>query len=512
MYRNIKIQLSSLFFISLLFAMLLIDAVVVSFWYHTHFEEKVYQLKSFLKLELVKEYVTKEGSLIDVNSVFNNGQYGLARVQVNIARASIENGELIISKKGANADLISIVTEALVTKKEIMRRLNGFAKSSKFSLQAVGVALVLTGKDGNDIAMGAIIDDAETLELIWNKQKIIFVYILLNAIILSTIVFFRVRRFVFDPLDRLVTIAETYQVRADSSMFSQVSEGELGQLTKAMHGMVQRIERDKDSLRDTVYSLAEANKNLQKAHKEVVMAEKMSTVGRLSAGLAHEIGNPLTIVQGYVELLGNDDFSTEEREQFSKRAQSELERIDTLIRRLLTMSRISHTQSETFDLCELVQEVIELLELSVHRKGSVIQLTSEAGPFMIKADRDMIRQVVLNLLLNSLDAIAVNDCDRKSGEINMKINEEISSKTPIVSLEIIDNGEGIPPENLDHIFEPFYTTKEPGKGTGLGLAIAERVVRSVGGSIEVKSSPGQGASFKLNFPASVEQDGNKVKS
>jgi signal transduction histidine kinase len=219
----------------------------------------------------------------------------------------------------------------------------------------------------------------------------------------------------------------------------------------------------------------------------MVRTEKLAAIGRLSAGLAHEIGNPLSIVLGYVDLLRRADLSTEEREVFSKNSQLELDRIKTLIRQLLDFSRSDNLQEHRISVNDLIKQVIGFvgMEKSFARCNIIQQL--DAGRDMVIANADSLRQVLLNCLLNAVDSLAGGE---GSGEIvvcTRNSEEELMGGSLFISLK--DNGKGIAAEHLENVFDPFFTTKEPGKGTGLGLFVCHTIIERLGGSITIGNNP-----------------------
>ena len=147
---------------------------------------------------------------------------------------------------------------------------------------------------------------------------------------------------------------------------------EFGRLNMALNNMLMRIEKDKGTLRETIDSLEEANEELRKAHQEMVRTEKLASVGRLSAGLAHEIGNPIGIIQGYIDLLRQDSLRPEERSQFSQRALAELDRINRLIRQLLNYAGTSSRAFENVEVNDdFFNTVIDLVNLQ-HKSNNVV--------------------------------------------------------------------------------------------------------------------------------------------
>ncbi|BDD86902.1 hypothetical protein DPPLL_12670 [Desulfofustis limnaeus] len=267
----------------------------------------------------------------------------------------------------------------------------------------------------------------------------------------------------------------------------------------ALNSMLLRIEMDRNELRRIVQSLAETNDELRRVQNEVVRAEKFAAVGRLSAGLAHEIGNPLGIVHGYVELLRQPDLSSDDRRQFAERALSELNRIDRLIRRLLDFTRSQPRQNEAFVLREIVREVTDMFADQVRRAGIELVVEGDCHT-MLMGDRDGLKQVLINCVLNSIDAIEMSG-KRGGGKICVQIVEKKTSDDDRwVTISVSDNGVGIDVADKSLLFEPFFTTKEPGRGTGLGLSVSHTIVEAHGGRMNIDGTVGNGATVTIELP------------
>lgn len=221
-------------------------------------------------------------------------------------------------------------------------------------------------------------------------------------------------------------------------------------------------------------------------------ADRLASIGRFAAGVAHEVGNPLT----GISLLAQNLRSEDDPEGVRERAElilAETRRIDRIIRTLLTFSHGGAAGGgcrEEVDAAALVDEALRLARL--HDRARGIELAAEVEPGLaLRCDRGQLLQVLINLLANACDA---------SPE-GARVLVRCFAAGDEVAIEVIDQGEGIAPERLDRIFEPFYTTKEPGRGTGLGLSISYGIVREHGGEIEVESVPGRGTRMRLRLPA-----------
>jgi two-component system NtrC family sensor kinase len=231
---------------------------------------------------------------------------------------------------------------------------------------------------------------------------------------------------------------------------------------------------------------------------ETMMAqsEKLAAVGQLAAGVAHEINNPLTAILANAQMLQRrlpvDDELQESVDLIARAG----ERASQVVRNLLDFARKEEYRLVLTDVNETIQRAIELVQHELSKRA--IHLIFEPDPNLprLLASRDHLSGVWLNLLLNAIDAI-----DRDG---TIRVGTRLSAEKLYVT--ITDSGSGIPPERINRIFEPFYTTKAPGRGTGLGLSVCHRVVRQHGGSIQVNSQEGVGTEFTVELPlrSSVE--------
>jgi signal transduction histidine kinase len=371
---------------------------------------------------------------------------------------------------------------------------NGFFLTKQYLLMAIPLTPGSTHHGSI-----AIIRSLENVSYSIRKaQKIFFAYLVINLLVFTTIGFTRLVQLVVKPIKRLSTLADSRTDFDDSSFFQGEGLGEFTQLSLSLNRLVTRIDGDKQELRSTVKSLKQANEELQRNRDEMIRAEKLASIGRLSAGLAHEIGNPLGIIQGYIDLLTDASLSNEDRKSFSERAIQELHRINSLIRNLLDLSRSPIASSvERIDLHPLLKDLIS--SIRVRKTKIPINYSTElnATESEITIDCDGLRQVFLNCMLNSIDAIEESDTLEK-GSISLTTENNTDNKYIIVTLT--DNGTGIHPDHQDVIFDPFFTTKEVGKGTGLGLAVVHNLIKKSGGQITISAADNKGTKVTITLP------------
>ena len=227
--------------------------------------------------------------------------------------------------------------------------------------------------------------------------------------------------------------------------------------------------------------------------KQVLRSQKMAAVGLLAAGIAHEINNPLSGVVGYSKLLLEKPLEPAIRDKVERIAQSG-ERCRKIVEGVLLFSRSQQSgERREVDLGQLVDRVVRIGEYQwkMHNVQIMREPEQLPAPLRVMADTDQIEQVLLNLLSNAVDAMP------RGGAVRISLTEE---SRDTVSFAVSDEGEGIPEEIRDSIFDPFFSTKEIGKGTGLGLSISYGIVRDHGGDILLESRPGRGTTFKVILP------------
>jgi len=361
-------------------------------------------------------------------------------------------------------------------------------------------------------AAGVVTDLSGIYQKQRRSQKMFFIFIAVNTMILTFIGVYRISKIYFEPLHRLAQKADDYREEDSSVFVVRKEDNELQQLSKALNRMLNRIAADKQKLRSTVLSLEKANLDLQRAQKEVIQAEKLASVGRLSAGIAHEIGNPIGIVIGYLELLKQADLSGEERDEYIRRTENEINRINTIIRQLLELSRPSRDGFEAVHLHKLLEDLISVVRYQPLVSNLEIELDLRAEDDRVWVDANQLRQVFLNLILNAADAVSAGE---KSDDGRLAIRSSFvrhcpddttpdSRRPPWLQVKVVDNGAGISPQHIENIFDPFFTTKEPGKGTGLGLSVCFMIIERFGGRIRAHSEPDQGTTLTVSLPLFVD--------
>jgi two-component system NtrC family sensor kinase len=237
-------------------------------------------------------------------------------------------------------------------------------------------------------------------------------------------------------------------------------------------------------------------------NRQLMETGKMASIGELSAGVAHEINNPLAIILTEKQiLLDMAEYTPALDEEFKKSMKESMDQVDTQVKRckrithnLLRFSRRTKSVIEMVDLNAFLKEVVDLMEREARSGGIrfVMDLDSNLKP--LRSDPSQLQQVFLNLINNAIDAHE----GKPYGTI--RITSKADDRQEKATLVFADTGSGIPKENVGKIFDPFFTTKSVGKGTGLGLSICYGIINKMGGKIDVQSAPGKGARFRIWIP------------
>ena len=357
--------------------------------------------------------------------------------------------------------------------------------------------LLFQGRTIGGVTLSASL--APVYQTVRKTEKVILLYIILDTIILALVGIYLLSRIVVKPIHNILNMAEGYQEGELLPLADETSRNEIAKLSRSLSNMLKRLDENKKELKDHISSLEKANKELQQAQNEIIRSEKLASVGRLAAGIAHEIGNPIGIILGYFDLIRSGEISDKEKEDFLDRIESEITRINRIIGQLLDFSRPSGGMQEETRVHDMIQTTVDMLKPQPTVEGVRIELALEAASDTIFADPDQLQQVFLNILMNAADALSEKELsEQDDSEKILTIRSQNTDGS--IELRFTDNGPGIPEEELTHILDPFYTTKEPGDGTGLGLSVSYRIIEGLGGTISAESAVGKGTTITLNLP------------
>src|ERR1043165_8921107 len=259
----------------------------------------------------------------------------------------------------------------------------------------------------------------------------------------------------------------------------------------------------RDRVREATLELQKRNQQLQETNLELWRTNRrMNELGRLAAAgqtaahFAHEVGTPLNLISGHVQLLKSDlERDPHDAESRIRTISAQIERIERIVRRMLDKTRFE-TELAPLDLNSVLRKLCDAMEPALDKRNiRLVESFADSLPLMAGSS-DRLQQLFLNLINNSLDAMP------EGGEIEMHTSSEGKpGKSQRIAVDFIDTGVGMTPEVMSHIFDPLYTTKDRGHGTGLGLVIVSQIVSEHGGRVEVESELGKGTRFRLTFAA-----------
>ncbi len=253
----------------------------------------------------------------------------------------------------------------------------------------------------------------------------------------------------------------------------------------------ERVQRRK--VEETARKLSEVYAQLQSSFEQLRRADRLSALGELSAGLAHEIRNPLGSIEGAVQILLRPSLPPETKEEFGHLAQKEVDRLKGLLTNFLDFARPQAPKRALAEPAALLESVARLVTETAKMSRVQLQIEAAANVSAVYVDVEQIKQVLLNLVINAIQAMPAG------GQVTLTAARKAES----VSLEVRDEGVGIPPEDLERVFNPFVTTRPD--GTGLGLSIAYQIVNQHGGHIAARRNPERGMTFTVTLPITSEE-------
>jgi signal transduction histidine kinase len=266
----------------------------------------------------------------------------------------------------------------------------------------------------------------------------------------------------------------------------------------------QRIEsegyrRTAEELQKAYQKLQEQTDLIIEKEEQIRRAEKLSTLGELAAGIAHEIRNPLASIKGTAEILLDEATPKPKRAEFMKLMLDEVSRLNQVVANFLELARFQRLHREQADLNDIFQRMLQIVDLQPARKK--IEVRTEFSPALprVSLDVSQMEQALLNLMLNAVGAMP------GGGAMSLSTRREAVDGEAVVVADIKDTGGGIQPDHLPHVFDPFFTTKPD--GTGLGLPIVKRILKAHGGTVEITSEAGRGTCVTLTIPIDSETEG-----
>jgi signal transduction histidine kinase len=321
------------------------------------------------------------------------------------------------------------------------------------------------------------------------------------------------RRRVVRPLQALAAVARALAAGEAGARAPLDGTAETAALGAAMNEMTDALSARTDSLEKAVVELRAANRDLRRARQGLARAERLAAVGRLAAGVAHEIGNPIGAILALVDLAGRDPGLSAEAREHLERAGQEGVRVRTILRQLLDFSRPPRATPAPVDLAAAAEQAVALVSAQRRYAKVAFRVERAEGTPTARADAGAVAQILLNLLLNAGDAVA--GCESPCVRVSVRATrserrrgDDPAAPPPprrsadAVECVVADNGSGIEAADRERIFDPFFTTKPAGEGTGLGLANAALLAEELEGSLELGEPPaGLRTAFVLRLPA-----------
>ncbi|MGA9209347.1 MAG: ATP-binding protein [Terriglobales bacterium] len=328
-------------------------------------------------------------------------------------------------------------------------------------------------------------------------------YTLVAMVLIAVLTGVFVWRMVHIPVKKLTAGTERLTHGQLGYQLDIVSRDELGELALSFNQMSRQLHEAREEA-DEWARLLEARvedktRELNHAHQQVMQSEKMASIGKLAATVAHEINNPLAGILTYAKLLrkwlDRDGWSAERRDEVRgslELIECESRRCGEIVRNLLTFSRSSPMNLQWVDLNQVIDRCVRLVQHQTELNNVQLQPQMAEELPQVQCDAAQIEQLLLALIMNAVDALPHGG--------NLWVRSRMVPEIGAVQLEVQDDGVGIPESVLPNLFEPFFTTKEKGHGVGLGLAISKGIVERHRGRIDVDSKPGQGTKFTITLP------------
>ncbi len=366
---------------------------------------------------------------------------------------------------------------------------------------------------------------------------IVLVLLGVDLALLVTFAGWLTRDLISTPLDRL---SSDVQRIADGDYHHRAGDPtrpELADIRDSVNRLADRLIAEQRRLAENIESLDHTNRELRMARDQVVRSARLASVGTLAAGIAHEVGNPLGAIMGFVDVARSRVEKAGGDVELLDSIRGEAVRIDRIVRGLLDYARPPGTGTGPAPAESVVTRVRDLLESQGKLDAVESEWLVEGAAEHIVHEPHRLEQVIINLVLNALHAVR----DRGNPRVRVRLYEEegalhtmparreddppginymhrrrlerdqdgVASSAAaerLTVIEVMDNGHGIPPEHIDQLFDPFFTTKEPGEGTGLGLSICARLIEGMGGEIEADHNPDGGARFVIRLPLMYDTD------
>ena len=356
-----------------------------------------------------------------------------------------------------------------------------------------GRAIVVTVPDAQGAVAAVLRTDDESAQVA-PLVRLVGLYTGIVALALLVFAYYAMTRMIVRPLDRLSAAAQRVATGARRLEVPPSGAREIAELGASLRSMTESLIRNEEALRKKIDEVERATVNLREAQDRLVRSERLASVGRLAAGLAHEIGNPISALIGMQDLVIEGGLDAQEQRDFVERMRKETERINRILRDLLQFARPAAgsdaEEPQPGDVEAAVHDTAALVAPQTSMKDVSLEIDVYPDLPEVRLSREHMVQVLLNLVLNAGDA----------GGAGARVTVRATPSETGVTVQVEDDGPGVDEKVRDQLFEPFVTTKEVGKGTGLGLAVCRGLVEAVGGTIALDESFVDGARFVIELP------------
>lgn len=314
------------------------------------------------------------------------------------------------------------------------------------------------------------------------------------------------KRLIYVPLKDLESGARTIASGSLDHAIPVRSGDEFGRVAGSFNHMTAALQQSRQEMQDLVQTLeskvAERTRELMAAKAEVAQGEKLASIGVLASGIAHELNNPLTGILTFTSLMRKSASEGTQDAADLDLVIRETKRCASIIRRLLDFAREKVPSKGFFNLNQVIQDTVRFVEGPANLRQIEITSNLDSGLPQVWGDPDLIKQVIMNLLVNAEQAIDGAGKIVVTSRFDRTLEHPTGNdqQRPMVEISITDTGYGIPEANLQRIFDPFFTSKDVGKGTGLGLSVSYGIVKAHGGKISVESVVGAGTTFRVHLP------------
>jgi len=331
----------------------------------------------------------------------------------------------------------------------------------------------------SEVLMGGLLLSLSLKEMKQNiaqyKERFSFLFALI-AVVIAAGTIIVVNRLFLKPLNRIRKGAEVIGKGDFRYQVAVASHDEIGELAQTFNQMA--------------IQLKESFESIQKSQERIIQAEKLSSLGQLSARLAHELKNPLTSIKMILQAILGGSPTPEMTKEDAEVILKEVKKLDAILTQFLSFAKPPRLELQPLNLGHVIEEVLSLMKTEFHR-SRVEVLQEISGLPEIKGDYERMTQVLINLLHNSIEAMP------EGGKLKIGVQEIFDNNQRRVILRVEDSGQGIPEEYRKKVFDPFFTTKEG--GTGLGLSVVYSIIKEHHGSIELQSEVGKGTVFAIIF-------------